>query len=153
MTNFLKNNSRVLWGIFALFLIIGLNVISPASLKAQTPGEAVNASIDYLDSTAGQAKIIPMNDQGKPLLGGVSNISTIIGNVINIGLAIFTIVFFILIIYGGVIWLTAGGDSAKADKARTTLTNAVLGIIVIIIAYLLTNFILFRIIGITTTLP
>ncbi|MCX6785265.1 MAG: hypothetical protein NTZ18_00230 [Candidatus Komeilibacteria bacterium] len=146
MTDFLKNNRRVLWGIFALFLIIGLTVIFPALVKAAgeepTAPDAINAAIGNLDQTSKDAQIVNSNS-------ATPKLATIIGQVINIALGVFTMIFFILIVYGGIVWLTAGGDKAKADKAQTILTNAVLGVIIIIIAYLLTNFILFRIIGIT----
>lgn len=40
-------------------------------------------------------------------------------------------------IYGGVLYITSGGDSDKTTKARNTLMYAVLGVIVIVVSYTL----------------
>ena len=37
----------------------------------------------------------------------------------------------IYLIYGGILYITAGGDSEKATKGRTALVNAVIGVIII----------------------
>lgn len=38
-------------------------------------------------------------------------------------------------IYGGVLYITSGGDSEKTTKARNTLLYAVLGVILVVLAY------------------
>lgn len=154
MPAFLKNNYCILKGIFALFLIMAFfNAFAAVAFakESNSATDAVNAAIGTLDQTAGNANIIKLEDN-QPAKA-TPKIATIIGEIITIGLAIFTIIFFILVVYGGIIWLTAGGDSAKADKAREILTSASLGVIIIIIAYLLTNFIIFKLIGITINNP
>ncbi len=34
--------------------------------------------------------------------------------------------------YGGISWITSGGDKEKIEKARNTLTNAIIGIFIVI---------------------
>lgn len=41
---------------------------------------------------------------------------------------------FIYLIYGGILYITAGGDAEKATKGRTAIINAVIGIIIIFLA-------------------
>jgi len=51
------------------------------------------------------------------------------------------LVFFIMFIKGGFIYLTSGGDPKKAAKATSTLTVAIIGIIGVIVSYLILTFI------------
>jgi hypothetical protein len=39
------------------------------------------------------------------------------------------------IVYGGILFITSGGDSEKTTKARNTLLYAVIGIIIIVLAF------------------
>lgn len=81
-------------------------------------------------------------------LSGVESdqsIATIIGNIISGLLGVLGIVFFILLIYGGAIWMTASGDTAKVDKAKKILTSAIIGLVIIMVAYAVTSFIVDRV--------
>ncbi len=48
-------------------------------------------------------------------------------------------VFFILMLYGGFLWMTARGDETKVDKGRDTIIQAVIGLAVIVAAYAITQ--------------
>ena len=41
------------------------------------------------------------------------------------------IILFVYLVYGGVEWLTSGGDKAKLESARAKLTNALIGVAII----------------------
>lgn len=43
--------------------------------------------------------------------------------------------FLIWFIIGGLSWLTGGGDKAKVDAAKQSMTNAAIGMIIIVAAY------------------
>lgn len=45
------------------------------------------------------------------------------------------------IIYGGFIYMISAGDSGKVKKAKDTLLYAVIGVVVVIVAYAITNFV------------
>ena len=49
-------------------------------------------------------------------------------SVVFIGAGIMTFGF---LVYGGMIWLTAGGDKTNTEKARSIITNAVIGLAII----------------------
>ncbi len=42
--------------------------------------------------------------------------------------------FLLYFIFGGLTWLSAGGEKGKAEAARTQLTNAAIGLIIVILA-------------------
>ena len=47
----------------------------------------------------------------------------------------------IYLVYGGILYITAGGDAEKATKGRTALINAIIGVIVILLALLILAYI------------
>ncbi|MDH4358355.1 MAG: hypothetical protein OEV37_00180 [Candidatus Berkelbacteria bacterium] len=49
---------------------------------------------------------------------------------------------FAYLIYGGISYITAGGDAEKAGKGRTAILNAVIGIIVVSAALAIYKFVL-----------
>jgi hypothetical protein len=65
----------------------------------------------------------------------------IIGNIIHAFLAILGVVFLILVIYAGWLWMTAQGDPKKVEKAQSILTNGVIGLVIILSAYGITTWV------------
>lgn len=70
-----------------------------------------------------------------------SDVPTLIGNVIGTALSMIAVIFFLLMVYGGFLWMTAHGDSSQVDKAKDTIIAAVIGIIVVLASYAITNFV------------
>lgn len=73
--------------------------------------------------------------------GYPSDVPTLIGNVIGTALSMIAVIFFILMVYGGFLWMTAHGDSSQVDKAKDTIIAAIIGIIVVLASYAITNFV------------
>ena len=74
--------------------------------------------------------------------GTKTDLSTTVGKIINGFLILLGIVFMILIIYGGFIYMTAGGDEQKITKAKDILKGAAIGMIIILSAYAIANFVI-----------
>lgn len=70
------------------------------------------------------------------------NLAETIGNLINQALAILGIIIVVLIIYGGFLWMTAGGNSENVDKAKKIIINATIGLIIVLAAYSITYFVI-----------
>jgi len=51
------------------------------------------------------------------------------------------VLFLILTIYGGINWMTAGGNEQKVEKAKTIIINAIIGLLIVLSAYTITSFI------------
>lgn len=60
---------------------------------------------------------------------------------ISVMLSLLGLVFLLLIIYAGFMWMTAQGDESKVSKARNTIITATIGLIIIISAYIITHFV------------
>ncbi len=73
--------------------------------------------------------------------GSETDISKIIGNLINIVLGLVGLLFLITIIYAGVLYMTARGDDAQVKKAKSMLTNSVIGIVIVMGAYVIVAFV------------
>ncbi|MDO8513619.1 MAG: hypothetical protein Q7S37_03895 [bacterium] len=66
---------------------------------------------------------------------------TLVGNVIKTLLLIAGILATIFLIVAGIQYITAGGDATKATAARTAIVNAIIGIIIILIAFSITSWV------------
>lgn len=73
--------------------------------------------------------------------GIVTDLPKAAGQIIGGLLAFIGIIFFILIIYGGFIWMTARGNEQQVSKAKDLIGAAVVGLIIILAAYTITTYI------------
>jgi hypothetical protein len=73
--------------------------------------------------------------------------NSLIGAAVPVVIALGGLVFFAMLLLGGFRYLTAGGDEKAAQEARKTLTNAFVGLIVIVAAFLISQ-LLFAVFGI-----
>ncbi len=74
-----------------------------------------------------------------PVEGDLFDLVDTIANIIFMVLGILAVVY---LIWGGATYITAGGDAEKAAKGRTAITNAIIGIVIILISFALYRFIL-----------
>ena len=82
---------------------------------------------------------------------GDANIKTTIGNIINVALGFLGIVAVVIILYGGVIWMTASGSQDKIKKAQGIIVAGAIGLAIILSAYAITQFVISEFIGATQT--
>jgi hypothetical protein len=111
---------------FLLSLVMIFGALSVA-LPANAQLDATNTG---LKATAGQA------GYGQEPV----EVAVVIGRIIAIGIGLLGLILFVFIMYGGFIWMTAQGDSTKIQKAQGIIMNSVIGVIVVLSAYAVTNF-------------
>lgn len=90
-----------------------------------------------LDDTANVA----FNSTGIPHDGSKVDLVLTVGKLVNVALSFLGVIFLILVIYGGFLWMTAGGSEEKVGKAVAIFTNSSLGLMIVIAAYLATRYI------------
>ncbi|MBQ3293244.1 hypothetical protein IJG93_03025 [Candidatus Saccharibacteria bacterium] len=71
------------------------------------------------------------------------NIKTIINAVIGV----LGIVCVIVIIIGGINYMTSSGDAGKVKKAKDTILYGVIGLVVCVLAFAIVNFVINNILG------
>lgn len=67
---------------------------------------------------------------------------TVIGLVINFILVIATVVALFYLIYGGLKWIMSEGDKSSLETARSHIVAAIIGLIIIFMAYFIINVLL-----------
>ena len=67
--------------------------------------------------------------------GFAANIGSIISTVLSFIMAIAALLVFMYLIWGGIQWITSGGDKGKTEEARNKITAAVIGLIVLAASY------------------
>lgn len=74
----------------------------------------------------------------------------IIGQIINVALSFLGIFFLGLMLYGGFRWMNAQGDNEEVKKAKDIIRNAIIGLVVIVAAFAISNFVLSSLVNVTT---
>ena len=64
-------------------------------------------------------------------------LEAMVANILNIIISVAGVVLLLMLIMGGFGYLTSGGDKEKAAKAKNTLTYTILGLLVILGAWLI----------------
>jgi hypothetical protein len=74
--------------------------------------------------------------------GEASNrFNTLFGQIVGLVLTVAAIVAFFYLIISGFQYITAGGDAGKAQSARQGIINALIGIIIILVSYLVLRYV------------
>lgn len=68
-------------------------------------------------------------------------VTVLLGNVIGTALSLISVIFFALMIYGGFRWMLSRGNADEATKALDTIIAAIIGIIIVLASYAITNFV------------
>jgi len=63
------------------------------------------------------------------------DISIVTGNVINALFGFLGSLFLLLIIAGGIMWMTAAGSEDQIRKAKSMITAAIIGLAVVLLSY------------------
>ncbi len=66
----------------------------------------------------------------------------IAGGIIKAVLTLLGIIALILIVYSGFLWMTAAGNEERLTKTKKVLTNAIIGLVIIVMAYSITHFVI-----------
>ncbi len=86
-----------------------------------------------------------LNSAGTEAQIGGQSIGIIVANIIQTVLGLLGVIFVILIIYSGFLWMTASGNDEKIKSAQGHLRNAVIGVAIVVGAQIITYWVLFNI--------
>lgn len=74
--------------------------------------------------------------------GAPKPIYEVAGNIINVALGFIGIVLLGYLLYSGYLWMTAGGEDKKVEEARKQIKNAIIGLIILLASFAITDFVL-----------
>src|SRR3989338_3334576 len=112
------------------FLVFAISLISIFGFSGFALAEAVNQD-NFGISQVGQDLVI----------GTQRSLPDIVVGLINTALGFLGLIAVILILYAGFLWMTAGGNEERVKKAKETLKNAIIGLIIIFASYAIVAFI------------
>jgi hypothetical protein len=67
----------------------------------------------------------------------ITCLEPLLRNVIGALVALSGVALFVMLLIGGFNMLLSGGDQKKLEAAKGTITNAIIGLVVIVVAYLI----------------
>ena len=102
------------------------------ALVGSTPALAVDTG---LEATAGAAGF-------KTTADPTAQINTGIAKIISQVIGFIGILFMLLTIYAGFLWMTAQGNEEQIGKAKKLLVGAIIGMVIIFGAYAITSFLI-----------
>ncbi|MEI6835250.1 MAG: hypothetical protein WCK59_00225 [Candidatus Falkowbacteria bacterium] len=123
---------------FFATLMISLSLFSVAPALA-----ASSDTITDLDSTAKGVSAY----QTQVGVDAKTTVTNKVGSIVALILSFVGIIFLILTIYAGLLWMTAQGNNAQVEKAKDLLINAVIGLVIVTAAYSITSFVGTQIVG------
>jgi len=115
-------SKRILLSTFIFIIVIGFFIGAHIVFGADD-AVTVRGGLAESSSISG---LTPSGDQ---------TLSEYVGSVINVVLSFLGVAFLILALYAGILWMTAAGDQTVAQKAKTILVDAAVGLFVILISY------------------
>ena len=71
-----------------------------------------------------------------------NSLPELIGNIIAVLLSVLGIIFVVLVVYAGFLYLTAAGEDDKVKTAKKLLSQSIIGLIIIVAAYAIANFVI-----------
>jgi len=123
----------------SLFLAFGTFSVALAD-EEENGGDAKGALGSFQDFAG---------DTGLTTSEQSDTLASVIGDMIYWSLSLVGIVLVILIIYGGFLWMTAGGNEEQVTKAKRIIKNAVIGVIIAMLAFAIAEFVLDIVIPVT----
>lgn len=114
------NVKTALVGFLAFFIVL---ILAPLVVSAA-------GDVPTIDST--------LQGTGIPMV----NLTVFLVNILRIFFGFLGVIAVFLLIYGGFVWMTASGETAKVEKAKQIIYNTIIGLIVIFSAFAISSFIM-----------
>jgi len=67
--------------------------------------------------------------------GGTNYISKLLKTLVTLIFIVGTTVFVFMLLYGAIKWIASGGDKAQLESARGTITNALIGLVLLVATF------------------
>lgn len=122
---------------FRSLLRVGLTatLLFATAIPAFAQGTGVTGKIgEGLAKAAGES--------GYAAPGTTTDLPTIIGRVIGVALTLLGLLLLVYVLYGGFLWMTAGGEEKNVTKAKDIIKNAVIGLVIVVAAYAISTYVI-----------
>lgn len=113
--------------VIAVSMIFGGLLLAPETVSADAATTIISKGLD---------------DAAKDSYNTDLSATNFIGNLIRVLLSATGLVFLVLTVYAGILYMTAAGDESKIKKAKGMLASSVVGLIIIVGAYAITSYVI-----------
>ena len=107
-----------------------------ATLGLMIPSFAFADDFGLKDASQGTGLI----KQGENI-NAQTSVPELIGTIVGVALSFLGALFFLLILYAGILWMTSFGNTEKAEKAKGILEHAAIGLVIVLAAYAISTFV------------
>ncbi len=118
-------------------LALGFLALAPALVFAQDAPRGLKGAVNALQDTGQKGYGID-----KAAIEGEYSAESVAGKIVNVLFSVLGIVFLVLMLYGGYIWMNARGDTEKVTKAKDLIAQAIIGLAIMLLAYVITEFVI-----------
>ena len=119
---------------FALFAVLTVSCLMPLMASAAGTVEAIQANLQAAAET-GAGFNAPLDPRVQ------------VSIYIRYALQVVGIIFLVLMVYAGFLWMTAGGNEENVAKAKRLIMAAVIGVAIVLAAYSITYFVTYLVVG------
>ena len=121
-------------------LMVGFLITPATLLPFSAAASGLDDTISGLGVTANQAGL-SKSATPESKAESQKQLNQLVGTIVQTLLGLTGVVFMIIIVAAGDLWLTSGGNEEKITKARGMIFNGVVGIALVFAAYLSADFI------------
>jgi len=118
-------------------LAMASTLVGPAVVAQGTPSQGLLDDITNSAQQTGTGSGITKNAE-------YQDIRITAANIIKEAMTLLGFLTVLLILYAGFLWMTAAGNEEKVATAKKILTNAVIGLVIIMCAYAIAYFVISR---------
>lgn len=127
----------VLLSVATLSLVAVPVMVAAPTVYAQVTSQNINQDLcsgSELDLTGGSS--------GQCAAASTTSFNQLLARIINVLSIIVGVIAVVMIIVGGLRYITSGGDSGKVGTAKTTIIYAIVGLVIVALAQLIVHFVL-----------
>lgn len=141
-----KTKNLIMAGIAALFMAASLVAVVPAApiyAEGESGGESGGGSGGESGGGSNGAAQKAMEGFTKVnTVGADTDLHSSIGTILTVVYSIVGIVAVVMVILGGISYATSQGDAGKLKKGKDTILYGIIGLIIVLLAFAITNFVL-----------
>lgn len=115
------------------------NVLKAVATTSQTPVKSAANSGNTGTGTGTSSGIGPTVT---PVGDGSNTLTTNVASIINAVIGVLGLVAVVIIIIGGVNYMTSAGDAGKVKTAKNTILYGVIGLVICVLAFAIVNFVI-----------
>ena len=103
---------------------------------------ALPATVMAAENPFNQDRVLTNSVGDKAGISTSQTLPGMAGSIINVILGFLGILLLFYMLYAGFLWMTAGGDEKKVTKAIDIIKQSIIGLVIIVAAFAISNFVL-----------